>query len=147
MSRFLGLDTSNYTTSAAVYDAVSGNVAQAKQLLPVKEGERGIRQSDAVFHHTRQLPDVLSRALSSAGPPDFAGIGVSTRPRRVEGSYMPCFLAGESQARVLASALGAPVFCFSHQQGHMRNLYAGQEATVRTGHGTTDRFQIGKGMQ
>ena len=28
---------------------------------------------------------------------------------------------------------------------HLRNLYAGQEATVRTGHGTTDWFQIGKG--
>ena len=28
----------------------------------------------------------------------------------------------------------------------LRNLYAGQEATVRTGHGTTDRFQIGKGV-
>ena len=28
----------------------------------------------------------------------------------------------------------------------MRNRYAGQEATVRTGHGTTDRFQIGKGV-
>ena len=28
----------------------------------------------------------------------------------------------------------------------MRNLYAGQEATVRTGHGTTDWFQIGKGV-
>ena len=29
----------------------------------------------------------------------------------------------------------------------LRNLYAGQEATVRTRHGTTDRFQIGKGVQ
>ena len=29
----------------------------------------------------------------------------------------------------------------------LRNLYAGQEATVRTGHGTTDRFQIGKGVR
>ena len=28
----------------------------------------------------------------------------------------------------------------------LRNLYAGQEATVRTGHGTTDWFQIGKGV-
>ena len=29
----------------------------------------------------------------------------------------------------------------------LRNLYAGQEATVRTGHGTTDSFQIGKGVR
>ena len=30
---------------------------------------------------------------------------------------------------------------------HLRNLYAGQETTVRTGHGTTDWFQIGKGVR
>ena len=33
-----------------------------------------------------------------------------------------------------------------HQTCLLRNLYAGQEATVRTGHGTTDWFQIGKGV-
>ena len=33
-----------------------------------------------------------------------------------------------------------------HLTCHLRNLYAGQEATVRTGHGTTDWFQIGKGV-
>ena len=33
-----------------------------------------------------------------------------------------------------------------HLTYHSRNLYAGQEATVRTGHGTTDWFQIGKGV-
>ena len=33
-----------------------------------------------------------------------------------------------------------------HLTGLLRSLYAGQEATVRTGHGTTDRFQIGKGV-
>ena len=34
----------------------------------------------------------------------------------------------------------------SHLTCLLRNLYAGQEATVRTGHGTTDWFQIGKGV-
>ena len=34
-----------------------------------------------------------------------------------------------------------------HLTCHLRNLYAGQKATVRTGHGTTDRFQIGKGVR
>ena len=34
-----------------------------------------------------------------------------------------------------------------HQTCLLRNLYAGQEATVRTGHGTTDWFQIGKGVR
>ena len=34
-----------------------------------------------------------------------------------------------------------------HLTCHLRNLYAGQEATVRTGHGTRDLFQIGKGVR
>ena len=34
-----------------------------------------------------------------------------------------------------------------HLTCHLRNLYAGQEATVRTGHGTTDWFQIGNGVR
>ena len=34
-----------------------------------------------------------------------------------------------------------------HQTCLLRNLYVGQEATVRTGHGTTDSFQIGKGIR
>ena len=34
-----------------------------------------------------------------------------------------------------------------HLMYFLRNLYAGQEATVRTGHGTTDWFQIGKGIR
>ena len=33
-----------------------------------------------------------------------------------------------------------------HRTGPLRNLYAGQEATIRTGHGTTDWFHIGKGV-
>ena len=36
---------------------------------------------------------------------------------------------------------------FANEATDMRNLYAGQEATVRTGHGTTDWFQIGKGVR
>ena len=54
----LGLDTSNYTTSAAFFG--DGEMDSRGMILPVKEGEIGLRQSDAVFHHTRQLPEVLS---------------------------------------------------------------------------------------
>ncbi|MEE0980641.1 MAG: peptidase M22, partial [Acutalibacteraceae bacterium] len=59
MAYYLGIDTSNYTTSCAVYDDVSDTVVQKKKLLPVKQGELGLRQSDAVFHHTVQLPDLI----------------------------------------------------------------------------------------
>lgn len=116
MPQFLGLDTSNYTTSCALYDSDAGTVVQQKQLLPVRPGEKGLRQSDAVFHHTVQLP-ALIESLGISGM--IAGIGVSTRPRSVEGSYMPCFLVGEGAARTFGAALHVPVFRTSHQVGHI----------------------------
>jgi len=115
MSLFLGLDTSNYTTSAAVFDLRTNTVVQAKKLLPVKAGEKGLRQSDAVFHHTVQLPQILSQ-LDISG---ISGIGVSTKPRNAEGSYMPCFLCGEGTAKMLGQALDVPVYHTSHQVGHI----------------------------
>lgn len=116
MPVFLGLDTSNYTTSCALYDSDANAVVQQKQLLPVKPGERGLRQSDAVFHHTVQLPALIE---TLGIPGEIAGIGVSTRPRSVDGSYMPCFLVGEGTARMLGAAMHVPVFRTSHQIGHI----------------------------
>lgn len=40
MSDFLGIDTSNYTTSAAIYESHHNVLLQEKMLLPVKKGER-----------------------------------------------------------------------------------------------------------
>lgn len=116
MSEYLGLDTSNYTTSAAVYNSETGTVRQKKMLLPVKEGEKGLRQSDALFHHVRQLPDVTEEFLRSS---DVKAIGVSTRPRNLEGSYMPCFMAGETLARGLSAIKNIPLHRTSHQVGHI----------------------------
>lgn len=120
MSLFLGIDTSNYTTSAALYDSDSGEVFQQKMLLPVKAGEKGIRQSDAVFHHTQQLPQMITALHKQYG--DFsriAAIGVSTRPRRAEGSYMPCFTVGSGTAQILSEIMNIPMYEFSHQEGHI----------------------------
>ena len=114
--RSLGIDTSNYTTSAALYDGA--RVAQRKRLLPVKAGELGLRQADALFHHTARLPDLLEDLLSETDEP-ISAIGVSDRPRAIEGSYMPCFLVGVSVARGIAAALNIPLYRFSHQQGHL----------------------------
>lgn len=113
----LGIDTSNYTTSIAAFDGTQGE--NCSRLLDVKAGELGLRQSDAVFAHIKRLPELSDRLFHSIGNSQLTAIGVSTRPRAVEGSYMPCFMAGESQARVLGSALGVPVYAFSHQQGHV----------------------------
>lgn len=117
MAFYLGLDTSNYTTSAAIYDTEQHTITQAKKLLPVKPGEKGLRQSDAVFHHTVQLPVVFS-GLETEGK-TFAGIGVSVQPCTAEGSYMPCFLCGEGAAAMLGKMNGIPVFRTSHQIGHI----------------------------
>ena len=114
----LGIDTSNYTTSCALYDSLSDTVIQEKQLLPVKEGEKGIRQSDAVFHHTRQLNAVIGELFSEyEGGIDI--IGVSSKPRSVQGSYMPCFTAGYNTAASLSHVMRKPLYEFSHQQGHI----------------------------
>ena len=118
MHKVLGLDTSNYTTSAAVYDRESKRVCHRKKLLPVKKGQLGLRQSDVVFHHTQQLPEILEQLMEEI-PCSPEAVGVSLRPRDVEGSYMPCFTVGAGAARSLAAVLHIPLYTFSHQVGHI----------------------------
>ena len=113
----IGFDTSNYTTSIAYYDGSAGE--NCSKLLPVKAGELGLRQSDAVFHHTKGLPELSGRLFSNISMDSVSAIGVSTRPRAVEGSYMPCFMVGYSHAKLLADALHVPLVECSHQQGHV----------------------------
>ncbi len=115
MSELLGIDTSNYTTSAALFQ--DGEVCQRKKLLPVKAGELGLRQSDAVFHHVQQLPQVLEALLGQSQ--SIRAVGVSDRPRDAEGSYMPCFTVGLGTAKAISLSLGVPLYTFSHQAGHI----------------------------
>ena len=114
----LAFDTSNYTTSAAYYDAAEGRLHNCGRLLTVEKGGRGLRQSDAVFAHIKNLPEVV-RELFPGGAGDIEAVGVSERPRAAEGSYMPCFLAGVASAETLSAASGRPLYRFSHQQGHI----------------------------
>lgn len=118
MPIYLGLDTSNYTTSAALVDTDSMTAVQSKKLLPVKEGELGLRQSDAVFHHTKQLPEMVT-ALFENRQLKLDAVGVSVRPRNIEGSYMPCFLCGEGLADSLGVVNRIPVHKTTHQIGHI----------------------------
>ncbi len=87
---FLGFDTSNYTTSVAVFDGK--RIVQKKKLLEVKQGERGLRQSDAVFQHTVNMPYLIDELVSEAECSGIDAVAVSTRPRNVDGSYMPCLV-------------------------------------------------------
>lgn len=116
MARFLGIDTSCYTTSAAVYDSSGEPAGEERIVLSVKEGNRGLSQSQMVFQHTRNLPVILQKL--SPLLQDIKGIGVSSFPRRRADSYMPAFLVGKGAAFSLAAALHVPVYEFSHQENH-----------------------------
>ena len=114
----LGIDTSNYTTSAALYDSVTGELIQSRRLLSVKEGELGLRQSDAVFQHTVNLPDRIDEVTKKLER-KIDSVAVSVSPRDEKGSYMPCFMAGKGAARMIADVTGAELKFFSHQAGHI----------------------------
>ena len=113
----IGIDTSNYTTSVALFDGVGG--VNCSKLLPVKQGELGLRQSDAVFAHIKSLPELSGRLFSDVQLDSVTAVGVSTRPRAVEGSYMPCFMVGYSHAKLISDMLNVPLVEVSHQQGHV----------------------------
>ena len=122
---WVGIDTSNYTTSAAVCtvgeDGRLTVVANLKAPLPVTEGARGLRQSDAVFAHVKNLPTITEqlRKVLAEGNYRPVAVGYSATPRDAEGSYMPCFLTGEVAAKAFAAGADIPVYPFSHQSGHI----------------------------
>ena len=119
MSRYtLGIDTSNYATSLAVFDTAGEVVCAKKRFLPVKAGQLGLRQSDALFHHTVALPEMMQELAQEFDLTQIDAVGVSQKPRPVEGSYMPCFLAGVNAATAFAHAKGIPLVLTTHQQGH-----------------------------
>jgi len=149
----LGIDTSNYTTSASLYGG--GRILNEKRPLPVKPGTLGLRQSDALFHHVLQLPELLEALFALQDEP-LAAIGVSDKPRNVEGSYMPCFLPGVAVAQSLAAALGIPLFKFSHQQGHLAaallsnrraDLLEGEFIAFHVSGGTTECLHVKPGLE
>ncbi|WP_289049535.1 O-sialoglycoprotein endopeptidase [uncultured Acidaminococcus sp.] len=130
----LGLDTSCYTTSVALMDLTGSLVADARRLLTVKPGHRGLAQSEMVFQHTRNLPDLVEQ-LDLTGL-TVRAIGVSAKPRPREDSYMPAFLTGLGMARSLGKLLRVPVHRFTHQHNHM---YAGLWSVGRE---APDRFLL-----
>ena len=139
----LGFDTSCYTTSAAAVSEQGEVIAFSRMLLPVEQGQRGLRQSEAVFAHVRQLSDVLLPLLKEApGPIDCVCASVS--PRDGEDSYMPVFQVGASHGRAIAAALKVPFFETTHQRGHIAaaawgtGLASSRFVALHLSGGTTD---------
>lgn len=128
---FIGIDTSCYTTSAACVDE-KGIVLDRRTVLFVKQGERGLRQSEGVFQHVRNLGSLLPELLRELPKGEIAALGVSTQPRSEADSYMPVFLAGHTAAATLAAALDIPLYECSHQQGHIRAALMGNESLMGT---------------
>ena len=121
----LGIDTSNYTTSVALMYDDGELIANIKKPLPVGEGERGLRQSEAVFAHIKNIPSAMDEVKAFLDGRNPVAVGVSAKPRNLEGSYMPCFLSGVAVAEAISASLGVPIYRFSHQCGHvMAALYS-----------------------
>lgn len=120
MNVILGIDTSCYTTSAALVSTDGEFIASSRRLLTVAEGERGLQQSQGLFQHVKNLPDMIERVMAESSSAKIVAVCASTRPRPVEDSYMPVFRAGESQARAAAAMLCVPFYAVSHQEGHVR---------------------------
>ena len=148
--RVLGIDTSNYTTSAAVFDGAEGE--NTGRLLEVRPGELGLRQSDALFQHVKQLPGCFAQLHQAGWLDGLAAVGASTRPRAVEDSYMPCFLAGVNAAASFALARGIPLAATTHQQGHIAaalfaaggaELFGMETLVFHVSGGTTDLLLCG----
>lgn len=147
----LGIDTSNYTTSVAIVDVNGNIIANLKRPLQVHEGERGLRQSDALFLHTVNIPSLMQEAREILNGNIPVAIGVSRRPRNVDGSYMPCFLAGASAAESASAVSGVSLYSFSHQCGHImaavlssgeESILDGEFAAFHISGGTTELVKV-----
>jgi len=149
MSRIvIGLDTSCYTTSVAAVTVEGQVLASCRKLLPVKEGERGLRQSEAVFIHVRQLPERLEELGGYVKGHQIVAVCASRQPRDEEESYMPVFQVGDAHARGLAAMLGVPCFASTHQRGHVAaamvesGIEQGDLLAVHLSGGTTELLAL-----
>ncbi len=130
----LGIDTSNYTTSFALMYSDGELIANIKRLLDVKLGERGLSQSDALYAHIRNIPKLVQEVKKALAGRQISAVGVSDKPRNVQGSYMPCFLAGVSAGESISAVNNIPLYKFSHQCGHiMATVYSGMASELLDG--------------
>jgi N6-L-threonylcarbamoyladenine synthase len=123
---YIGIDTSCYTTSVAIINSAEKIIYDGRILLKVERGGRGLRQSEAVFQHIRNLEPLCKEAMDRIDPQEVGCIAVSSKPRNIEGSYMPVFMLSEMLGRLLSAASGVPFFPTTHQENHIRAVLGDQ---------------------
>lgn len=150
----LGIDTSNYKTSVAVTDSEGRILCDLRKLLRVKQGERGLRQSDALFQHVENLPDMITEAMADERAARIAAVSCSDKPRPVEGSYMPVFKAGTGFGQAVSAALQVPYYAASHQEGHIEAIRFGSSFRNKSrflcyhlSGGTCELLRVEKGVR
>ena len=112
-----------------------------------------IFQANLQQYANREIPDVQAGFRKGRGTTDqIANIcWIIKKAREFQRNIYFCFnnyakgfdCVYYNKLWKILKGMGIP----DHLTWLLRNLYAGQEATVRTGHGTTDWFQIGKGLR
>ena len=142
---FVGIDTSNYTTSVAVCDGEGKVLLNSRRLLSVGTAERGLRQSEAVFAHIKNLPELLRGLKAFLQGREVTAVGVSCRPRDAADSYMPCFLSGVAVAEAFSAGADIPLYRFSHQQGHIRAALETSGALCHIGNSDFLSFHVSGG--
>ncbi len=116
---YMGIDTSNYTTSIGIIDDNEHILFDARKLLIVKDRAHGLRQQEAVFQHMNNLPILIDELTKDIDINKIDTISVSSKPRNVNDSYMPVFVVGKNQAFILSRVLNKSLKEFSHQEGHI----------------------------
>lgn len=119
MKYILGIDTSCYTTSMAGVDLNGNIIFSFQKQLDVPLGERGLKQSTALFHHLNNLPILTNTLRSLASCHEIAAVCASDRPRPIEGSYMPVFQFSYRIGQSISDLLRVPFFKVSHQENHI----------------------------
>ncbi len=116
---FMGIDTSAYTTSIAIIDEFHNIIFDERSLLEVRQGDRGLRQQEAVFQHLNNIPRMIDTLSNKIELSKIKTVSASVKPRNLKESYMPVFKVAQGQAFVISRILNADYKEFSHQDGHI----------------------------
>lgn len=118
-SLYLGVDCSAYTTSLALVDGEKQLLWERRRMIPVRKGARGLRQSEAVFAHIQNLPEMWEEGAAFLRQAPLVAVAAAVKPRPLPRSYMPVFKVSEAAGALIARTSGCSYYAYSHQEGHL----------------------------